>query len=287
MTYAANSGSQRENKEKPRFHPLSLGADFVAASFAVFAIYVAGFGIFDTIIVYGTTVCLGAVWTFLSLASRNQGTFSPMKWLNIVLGIAFAALILRWMSIMLVQEQFFVDISQNDFVLAWAAFALIVYLTQRSFGWPMVTVLLALILYAVLPFGFGPRLDWSSVADRQWFTTDGVFGRPVQVVTTVVLIFRRFRSGDVEFRSGSRPAENRVRADRAHRWRTGARCHRGIRDVRHHVGRGRRELSCPRECSRFRSSSAPASGRNLPERSKPRLRPADRSCRPSWASSRS
>ena len=201
MTDAANSGSQRENKERPRFRPLESGTDFVAAAFAAFAIYVAGFGIFDTIIVYGTTVCLGAVWTFLSLASRSPGTFSPMRWFNIVLGIAFAALILRWMSIMLVQEEFFVDISENDFMLAWAAFALIAYLTQRSFGWPMVAVLLALIVYAVLPFGFGPRLDWSSVADRQWFTTDGVFGRPVQVVTTVVLIFVVF--GAVMSNSGA------------------------------------------------------------------------------------
>ena len=201
MTDAANSSSQRENKGKPRFHLLESGADAVAAAFAVFAIYVAGFGIFDTIIVYGTTVCLGAVWTFLSLASRGQGTFSPMKWLNIVFGVTFAALILRWMSIMLVQEEFFVDISQTDLMLAWVAFALIAYLTQRSFGWPMVTVLLALILYAILPFGFGPRLDWSSVADRQWFTTDGVFGRPVQVVTTVVLIFVVF--GAVMSNSGA------------------------------------------------------------------------------------
>ena len=201
MTHAASSGPRRDNKEKPRFDPLNSAADLVAAGFAAFAVYVAGFGIFDTIIVYGTTVCLGAVWTFLALASRSRGTFSPTRWLNIALGTAFAAIILRWMSIMLVQEQFFVDISQSDFMLAWAAFALIAYLTQRSFGWPMVIVLLALILYAVLPFGFGPRLDWSSVADRQWFTTDGVFGRPVQVVTTVVLIFVVF--GAVMSNSGA------------------------------------------------------------------------------------
>ena len=201
MTHAASSDTRPDNKERPRFDPLNSAADLVAAGFAAFAVYVAGFGIFDTIIVYGTTVCLGAGWTFLALASRSRETFSPMRWLNIALGTAFAAIILRWMSIMLVQEQFFVDISQSDFMLAWAAFALIAYLTQRSFGWPMVIVLLALILYAVLPFGFGPRLDWSSVADRQWFTTDGVFGRPVQVVTTVVLIFVVF--GAVMSNSGA------------------------------------------------------------------------------------
>ena len=174
-------------------------AEPFAAALAVFAIYVAGFGVFDTIVVYGVTVLLGAIVGFLILASRalemaasgEHGLRKKAESLvDLVLLVVFALLIWRWSGIMLEQEEFFIDISQTDMALAWVAFALIGYLTWRHFGLPMALVFLGIIAYALLPHSIGGAgLDWTSIADRQWFTTDGVFGRPVQVVSTVVLIF--------------------------------------------------------------------------------------------------
>lgn len=174
-------------------------AELFAAALAVFAIYVAGFGVFDTIVVYGVTVLLGAIVGFLILASRALETAASGEhgWrkkaeslADLVLLVVFALLIWRWSGIMLEQEEFFIDISQTDMALAWVAFALIGYLTWRHFGLPMALVFLGIIAYALLPHSIGGAgLDWTSIADRQWFTTDGVFGRPVQVVSTVVLIF--------------------------------------------------------------------------------------------------
>ncbi len=174
-------------------------AELFAAALAVFAIYVAGFGVFDTIVVYGVTVLLGAIVGFLILASRalEAETSGQKGWrkraesvADLGLLIVFSLLIWRWSGIMLEQEEFFIDISQTDMALAWVAFALIGYLTWRHFGLPMALVFLGIIAYALLPHSIGGAgLDWTSVADRQWFTTDGVFGRPVQVVSTVVLIF--------------------------------------------------------------------------------------------------
>lgn len=174
-------------------------AELFAAALAVFAIYVAGFGVFDTIVVYGVTVLLGAIVGFLILASRalEMAASGEHGWrkkaesiADLVLLVVFALLIWRWSGIMLEQEEFFIDISQTDMALAWVAFALIGYLTWRHFGLPMALVFLGIIAYALLPHSIGGAgLDWTSIADRQWFTTDGVFGRPVQVVSTVVLIF--------------------------------------------------------------------------------------------------
>ena len=174
-------------------------AELFAAALAVFAIYVAGFGVFDTIVVYGVTVLLGAIVGFLILASRalEMAASGEHGWrkkaesvADLVLLVVFALLIWRWSGIMLEQEEFFIDISQTDMALAWVAFALIGYLTWRHFGLPMALVFLGIIAYALLPHSVGGAgLDWTSIADRQWFTTDGVFGRPVQVVSTVVLIF--------------------------------------------------------------------------------------------------
>ncbi|MGF1475282.1 MAG: TRAP transporter permease [Geminicoccaceae bacterium] len=161
--------------------------DLFCAALTLFALYVAAFGVFDTIIVYGTAVVLGATITFLDFADEAP---LPLLVIHSILAIGFALLIWRWSGIMLEQEEFFVDIQTIDYRLAWVAFALIIYLTWRAFGLPMLVVLLAVLAYALAPLSLGGAgLDWASVADRQWFTTDGVFGRPVQVVSTVVLVF--------------------------------------------------------------------------------------------------
>ncbi|MCY4463512.1 MAG: TRAP transporter fused permease subunit [Albidovulum sp.] len=165
-------------------------ADAVAVALAGFAVYVAGQGIFDTIIVYGTTVSLAVAHSFFAPPNLDSRWAAVHKFAHPALGLLFLWLIWRWMGIMLEQEEFFISISEFDFALAWVAFAVIGYLTWRQFGLPMLAVYATAIGYAVLPSGFGGAgLDWSSIADRQWFTTDGVFGRPVQVVTTVVLVF--------------------------------------------------------------------------------------------------
>ncbi|MDE0305360.1 MAG: TRAP transporter fused permease subunit [Albidovulum sp.] len=170
--------------------PWKSASNAIAVSLAVFAVYVASQGIFDTIIVYGTTVLLAVAYSFFSPADPASRFAAVTKFSHPCLGLLFIWLIWRWMGIMLEQEEFFVSISDFDFAMAWVAFGVLGYLTWRQFGLPMVTVYAAAIAYALLPSDLGGAgLDWSSIADRQWFTTDGVFGRPVQVVTTVVLVF--------------------------------------------------------------------------------------------------
>lgn len=162
----------------------------MAALLAVHAIYVAGWGVYDTTKVYGITVWLALMVGLLGLSARGGAIDFAV---HAVLAILTTFLLYRWAGIMLEQDEFFVNISDTDMMLAWVSFAIIGYVTLRYFGWPMVVVYVGMIVYALLPYDFGgAQLDWTSVADRQWFTTDGVFGRPVQVVSTIVLIFMVF-----------------------------------------------------------------------------------------------
>ncbi|MFZ2102486.1 MAG: hypothetical protein WAU86_18170, partial [Oricola sp.] len=176
-------------------------AEALAACLAAFSVYIAGFGIFDTIVVFGTVALLGMTIAILLMNSGDRevpdapiaGTPEPKgagpvaTLFNIAVLIAFGLLVFRWMSIMLEQEEFFVDIGRYDLMAPWLAFAIIGYMTWRLFGVPMAFVFAGMLVYAILPGGLGGAdLDWSSIADRQWFTTDGVFGRPLQVVATTV-----------------------------------------------------------------------------------------------------
>ena len=179
-------------------------AEVLAAFLAAFAVYIAGFGIFDTIVVFGGVALLGVTIAILLMDSGERevvdapaagamaarGSHPVQTVLHLVMLAVFAVLVLRWMGIMLEQEEFFVDIASHDLMASWLAFAIIGYMTWRLFGVPMALVFFGMLLYGILPDAFGGAdLDWSSIADRQWFTTDGVFGRPVQVVATTVLIF--------------------------------------------------------------------------------------------------
>lgn len=170
-----------------------VARDISATLLTFFAVFVAGFGVFDTTIVYAIMVTLGGIIGFLTLAETNENQnlkFISGPNIHILLTILFIALIWRWATIMLEQESYFIFIERPDFIMAWVAISMMGYLTYRFFGAPMFLVFAAIIFYALLPGDFGGGdLNWESLADRQWFTTDGVFGRPVQVVSTTILIF--------------------------------------------------------------------------------------------------
>ncbi len=68
--------------------------------------------------------------------------------------------------------------------------ALIAYLTWRFFGLPMLLVVAVAGIYVLAPSWLGGGgEDWTRVAENLWFSTDGVFGRPVEVVGRIVLIY--------------------------------------------------------------------------------------------------
>lgn len=166
-------------------------ADVVAVAMSLFAIYVATFGVFDNIIVSGLTVLLALVYGFL--AWRRVDDAPTSRWilaLHLVMAVVMIALVLGWANLMFEQEEFFVTISATQDIFAWIAVALIAYLTWRFFGIPMVLVIIAAAVYVLSPSGIGGGAEhWTRVAENLWYSTDGVFGRPVEVVGRIVLIY--------------------------------------------------------------------------------------------------
>ncbi len=163
----------------------------VAVCMSAFAIYVAAFGVFDNIIVSGLTVLIAIVYGFLSWRGAD-GAPAPtwMLVLHAVLAVAMIALLLDWADLMFEQEYFFVTISLTQDILAWLSFALIAYLTWRFFGMPMLLVIVVAGIYVLAPAGIGGGNEhWTRVAENLWYSTDGVFGRPVEVVGRIVLIY--------------------------------------------------------------------------------------------------
>lgn len=167
---------------------LSVVSSLTALAMSLFAIYVAAFGVFDNLIVSGVTVLLALVYGFTAWRPKNGGS----DWLiafHAVAAVACIASILNWGALMFEQEQFFISISLLQDAYAWIAIALISYLTFRYYGLPMLLVVASAAIYVLAPSGIGGGEDWTRVAENLWYSTDGVFGRPVEVVGRIVLVY--------------------------------------------------------------------------------------------------
>jgi len=175
--------------------PFNWLADGFAILLTCLAFYIGGWGVFDNVWVSGLSVWFGFMVGFFSL--QTVGPSSPlarlMPYFHIALALFFTFCLWKWAGIMLEQEEFFIEITRADDVIAWMGFAVAGYMTFRFFGIPMLAVFLVMIWYVVGPEGyFAVGEDWTRIAENLWYSTDGAFGRPVEVVGRVVLIFILF-----------------------------------------------------------------------------------------------
>jgi len=169
---------------------LDILAMLLAASMSLFAIYVAGFGVFDNVVVSGATVLLAVAYGFAAWRGDDGHHPTPVYIVHIALLAVFCVLMWWWVQIMFTQQQLIIFISEFQNLHGWIAIIMITYITWRFFGIPMVAVVLVAGIWVLLPHTFGGAGEaWTRVAQNLWYTTDGVFGRPVEVVGRTVLIY--------------------------------------------------------------------------------------------------
>ena len=171
---------------------IRFASDLLAAGLAIFATIVAAIGVFDMVIVSGVTVVLGLLISLLRLEEkRSEKDPSIIRLLlHGLMALALIYIFWEWGKVMFEQEEFFITISGRQNAFGWIAIALIGYLTFRFFGGPMLAVVVLAAVYLILPSNLGGAgVDWIHAAENLWFSTDGVFGRPVEVVSRIVLIF--------------------------------------------------------------------------------------------------
>lgn len=171
---------------------LRFGSDLLCLGLSIFAVVVAAIGVFDMVVVSGVTVLAGLLICFFRMEGEKSKK-SPNLFRLLLHGFMALALIyifFEWGYVMFEQEEFFITISQRQNAFGWVAIAIIGYLSFRYLGAPMLAVVVAAAIYLLLPDNLGGAgTGWSRAAENLWFSTDGVFGRPVEVIGRIVLIF--------------------------------------------------------------------------------------------------
>ena len=179
-----------------------FAADALSLALAAFAIYVAGFGVFDEIWVRAVTTGLPILISLFCFSAENMDVRRERVgwgaiWLNAAAAAAVGGIYYLWIVLMNEQQDFFVDFTTQDYLVGFAGIAVVFWLTLRHFGMPLFLVCLAslaiLLFGSLIPGAINvPEVAWFLISEKLWYSTDGVFGRPVAVVGQIVLVFILF-----------------------------------------------------------------------------------------------
>ena len=167
---------------------------------ALLAIYVTGIALFDEGMLRGGAVGLAGVIVFLSDPLALKHNTAP-SWARALLWLVDAILLAGfvftiWWFFLTYEALWEGVFILADFELLIALFgaAVVIELTRRGFG----SVLAALCALAIVYGVYGARLPWflahagfsfEETMRAVWYSFDGVFGFPVGIIASVVLIF--------------------------------------------------------------------------------------------------
>lgn len=178
----------------------TMAAALGAVVLALAGIWIAGFGsTSETLLRVGSFALASAI---LLMAAIGQRLDAGKPWLilpDLLLILVLAVAMQRYARIGEALESGLYFFQASDILIGVAAIALLLELTRRTFGLPLVIVCLLAIGYAL----FGRYLPWifqhsgyslEQVMQVIWYSFDGVFGGPLSVVTTLIMVFIVFGS---------------------------------------------------------------------------------------------
>lgn len=164
---------------------------------AVIGVYIAGFGMSDeTVMRVGVYALAAFVLVAISVSNRFAEDGSSRWWwlLDAALLTCLVVSTMRYFAIGKQLEIGLYFFTTQDILVGVLGLGALLVLTQRAFGMPLVVVCLLAIGYGL----FGEYLPWifehggyrlEQVMQVVWYSFDGVFGSPVSVVVTLILVF--------------------------------------------------------------------------------------------------
>ena len=158
------------------------------------------------------TLAFSLVLSFLLWPARKGGSPGRIPWLD----LGLAALSLACVGYMFAKYDYVVNrfptahpLTAEDMVVGVVAILLVLEATRRTIGAALPIVAIAFLAYGLLGqwlggFMYHRGLSVELTIDQSWFTTEGVFGVPLGVAGTYVILFIIFgafleRSGAGQF----------------------------------------------------------------------------------------
>jgi TRAP transporter 4TM/12TM fusion protein len=191
-----------------------LAASILSVALALFHLYVAGFGTPESHSFRSTHLSVMLILAIMVnpmfRASIREAVDSPRKWIGFAVDcVLVAAVIVVEIYILWDVESLQAREGSLDPEDVWVGLVLILLVlesTRRAVGWTMVIItgfFVVHTLYTDYFFGFlyGPPVRLERLVDVQFVRTEGIFGIPILVVSTYILLFILF--GAILIRSGA------------------------------------------------------------------------------------
>ncbi|MCT7377875.1 TRAP transporter permease [Chelativorans salis] len=168
-----------------------------ATLLALLGVYIAGFGLFDETVLRVGVYALAAFVLILEAAKFRFADGPARRWWWLADAALLLCLAISTQRYFAIGEELEIGLyffTTLDVLIGLAGLAVLIVLTGRAFGPPLVVVCILALIYGL----FGEYLPWifqhggyslEQVMQVVWYSFDGVFGGPVSVVVTLILVF--------------------------------------------------------------------------------------------------
>lgn len=165
----------------------------VGLSMSAFHLYVTFFGPPDAYVLRSTHLGFALTLAFLMLPARRSGPLDRANWFDLLLigGALMATAYPVVFNDYIINRIYYIDaLRPEDFVLGIGLIVLLIEATRRAVGFALPLTAVAFILYAL----FIANAGLETLIDQLYLTTEGIFGIPLSVSATYVMLFILFGS---------------------------------------------------------------------------------------------
>jgi TRAP transporter 4TM/12TM fusion protein len=183
-----------------RSSPLAWIVTATAVSMSGFHLYVGWYGAPDAILLRAVHVAFALVLAFLILPARpSHAGRHPGRADAALVGLSLLACgyLIVERDYVLGRMMYVDDLRTADMLLAWTTVLLVLEATRRAVGLTLPLTAAAFLAYALLVAG----ADLEQVAEQMYLGTEGIFGVPIYVSATYVMLFILF--GAIVERTGT------------------------------------------------------------------------------------
>jgi TRAP transporter 4TM/12TM fusion protein len=163
----------------------------LAIAMSLYHMWAIAFGTPEAILFRGTHLLFALTLVFLVHRRLSRDDGHPPELLDYALIVLAAAPILYLFANYeyLINRIFYIDdLSNADMILGTLLVAVILEATRRVIGWALPITAMIFLAYGL----FVARLDPMQILDQLYMTTEGIFGIPLSVSATYVVIFVLF-----------------------------------------------------------------------------------------------
>ncbi len=176
------------------------GAKLIAAiaiTFSLFQLYTAVFGVLDAMIQRAIHVSFGFCLIFLLYPARKKWSRHKFHAFDVALAVLGTAvplyIVVNYQELVLRAGR----VTTLDFIVGLIAIVMILEVTRRVVGWPMVIIATIFLIYALVGRNIPGQLahrgvNLRSLVQHQFYTTEGIFGIPIGVSSTFIFLFILF-----------------------------------------------------------------------------------------------